>query len=197
MPRQGVPLRLDRALWRARTRRTGHQSDNPPPAPVGCSDQALGAAERLAATGSEVELVTPDRMVGQEVIGSLYPAYLEAFYRAGVRLTPDHRLQDVRRGPDGLVAVLRNEPVGETIERVVDQVVVEHGTVPNDELYLQLRAGSSNGGEVDLDAFVHAAPQRLTSNPAGCYPLFRLGDAVASRNIHAAMFDARRLALSI
>jgi 2,4-dienoyl-CoA reductase-like NADH-dependent reductase (Old Yellow Enzyme family)/pyruvate/2-oxoglutarate dehydrogenase complex dihydrolipoamide dehydrogenase (E3) component len=161
------------------------------------SDHALGAAERLAATGSQVELVTPDRLVGQEVIGTLYPAYLEAFYRAGVRLTPDHRLQDVRRGPDGLVAVLRNEYTGDTVERVVDQVVVEHGTVPNDEVYLDLRDGSSNGGEVDLDAFVHAAPQRLTSNPAGSYQLFRLGDAVASRNIHAAMFDARRLALSI
>jgi NADPH-dependent 2,4-dienoyl-CoA reductase/sulfur reductase-like enzyme len=161
------------------------------------SDQALGAAERLAAGGSEVELVTPDRMVGHDVIGTLYPAYLEAFYRAGVRLTPDHQLQDLRRGPAGLVAVLRNEYTGDTVERVVDQVVVEHGTVPNDEVYLELRKGSSNGGEVDLEAFVHAAPQRLTTNSTGRYQLFRLGDAVASRNIHAAMYDARRLALSI
>ena len=122
---------------------------------------------------------------------------MEAFYRAGVRLTPDHRLQDVRRGPDGLIAVLRNEYTGDTVERVVDQVVVEHGTVPNDEVYLELRDGSSNGGEVDLDAFVHAAPQRLSTNPPGGYQLFRLGDAVASRNIHAEVFDARRLALSI
>jgi 2,4-dienoyl-CoA reductase-like NADH-dependent reductase (Old Yellow Enzyme family)/thioredoxin reductase len=161
------------------------------------NDQALGTAERLAVSGSEVELVTPDRMVGQEVIGTLYPAYLEAFYRSGVRLTPDHRLQDVRRGPDGLVAVLRNEYTGDTVERIVDQVVVEHGTVPNDELYLELRDSSSNRGEVDLAAFVHAEPQRLATNPEGRYRLFRLGDAVASRNIHAAMFDARRLALSI
>jgi 2,4-dienoyl-CoA reductase-like NADH-dependent reductase (Old Yellow Enzyme family)/pyruvate/2-oxoglutarate dehydrogenase complex dihydrolipoamide dehydrogenase (E3) component len=161
------------------------------------ADQALGTAERLAATGAQVELVTPDRMVGHEVIGTLYPAYLEAFYRAGVRLTPDHRLHDVRRGPDGLIAVLRNEYTGDRHERIVDQVIVEHGTLPNDELYLELRDGSVNGGEVDLDALVHAAPQRLSTNSGGRYQLFRVGDAVASRNIHAAMFDARRVAMSI
>ena len=161
------------------------------------SEQALSTAERLAATGSLVEIVTPDRMVGQEVIGTLYPDYLAAFYRAGVTLTPDHRVQDVRRGTDGLIAVLRNEYTGETDERVVDQVVVEHGTVPNDDVYLELREGSVNGGEVDLEALVRAEPQRLTTNPAGRYQLFRIGDAVASRNIHAAMLDARRVAMSI
>ena len=47
------------------------------------SDQALSTAERLVALDSEVEIVTPDRVVGQEVIGTLYPAYLTTFYRAG------------------------------------------------------------------------------------------------------------------
>jgi hypothetical protein len=31
-------------------------------------------------------------------------------------------------------------------------------------------------------------------NPAGGYALYRIGDAVASRNIHAAVYDALRLA---
>ena len=35
------------------------------------SDQALSAAERLAADGSEVEIVTPDRLVGQAGLRSL------------------------------------------------------------------------------------------------------------------------------
>ena len=30
-------------------------------------------------------------------------------------------------------------------------------------------------------------------NPEGRYRLFRIGDAVASRNIHAAVYDAIRL----
>lgn len=160
-------------------------------------DQALSTAERLIEAGSAVEIVTPDRVVGHEVKGVLYPAYLEAFYRAGARLTPDHTLREVRRGDDGLVAVIGNDYTSETSERVVDQVVVEHGTVPNDEVYLELKDASANLGEVDLDALAAGAPQQLVNNPDGTYRLYRIGDAVASRNIHAAMYDARRIALSI
>jgi N-methyl-L-proline demethylase len=36
-------------------------------------------------------------------------------------------------------------------------------------------------------------PQDSTSNPAGKYQLFRIGDAVAARNTHAAIYDALRL----
>jgi len=161
------------------------------------SEQALSTAERLIAAGSEVEIVTPDREVGHEMSGNLYPAYLESFYRADVRLTPDHRLREVRRGSDGLVALLRNEYTCQYVERVVDQVVVEHGTLPNDDVYLELKDASTNLGEVDLDALVTVAPQRVSSNPDGRYRLYRIGDAVAGRNIHAAMYDARRLALSV
>ena len=161
------------------------------------SDQALSTVERLAARGSHVEVVTADRLVGQDVIGTLYPAYLAAFYRAGVRLTPDHRLREVRRHRDGLVAVLRNEYTGDSVQRVVDQVVVEHGTIPNDELYVELKAQSTNYGEVDLDALIHIKPRQVTTNPDGRYQLFRIGDATASRNIHSAFYDARRIALSI
>jgi hypothetical protein len=161
-------------------------------------DQALSTAERLLAGGSQVEIVTPDRLVGQEVIGTLHPAYLRNFYRAGVRLTPDHRVREIRRREGGgLLAVLRNEYTGECAERCVDQVVVEHGTLPNDELYIRLKAGSVNDGELDLDAFSRAAAQTLVANPAGRYRLLRIGDAVASRNIHAAVLDGRRAALSV
>ena len=80
---------------------------------------------------------------------------------------------------------------------MVDQVVVEHGTVPNGELYLGLRQGSSNGGELDLDAYLAGRPQTLVVDAAGAYQLFRIGDAVSSRNIHAAMYEARRLAMAL
>jgi hypothetical protein len=95
------------------------------------------------------------------------------------------------------VAVLRNEYTGEDIERVVDQVVVEQGTLPNDDVYVELKDGSTNGGALDLEAFARVESQRLQSDPDGRYQLFRIGDAVASRNIHAAVYDARRLALSV
>ena len=72
-------------------------------------------------------------------------------------------------------------------------MVVEHGTLPLDGLYHELRSDSANLGEVDLDALIANRPQQLTSNPEGTFQLFRVGDAVASRNIHAAIYDSLRL----
>lgn len=34
------------------------------------------------------------------------------------------------------------------------------------------------------------APEELVSNPAGSYLLYRVGDAVSSRNIHAAIYGS-------
>ena len=51
-----------------------------------------------------------------------------------------------------------------------------------------------NLGEVDYDALVENRSQALATNPEGAFQLFRIGDAVASRNIHAAIYDALRLA---
>jgi hypothetical protein len=36
-------------------------------------------------------------------------------------------------------------------------------------------------------------PQALRTNEAGRFQLFRIGDAVSARNIHAAIYDALRL----
>ena len=73
-------------------------------------------------------------------------------------------------------------------------IVVEHGAVPVDELYFELKAGSINLGEVDYDA-LHRRPAAdgRAAIPTARYRLFRIGDAVASRNIHAAVYDAIRL----
>ena len=152
----------------------------------------------MVAAGSSVEIVSPDRHVGQEVTGTAYPAYLKTFYEHGVRMTPDHRLVAVRRTADRRLEVeLSNDYTGTRTARVVDQVVVEYGTVPNDELYVGLREGSSNDGELDLDAYLGGRPQARVVNEAGRYQLFRIGDAVASRNIHAAIYEARRIAMTL
>ncbi len=160
------------------------------------TEDALSCAERLVAAGSSLEIVTPDRHVGHEVTGTAYPAYLGTLYAAGVRLTPDHRLRAVRRTADRRLEVdLWNDYTRTTTQRVVDQVIVEYGTVPNDEVYLDLVPRSSNGGEVDLEAYIGGRAQTIVSNPDGAYQLFRIGDAVASRSIHAAIYDARRIAM--
>jgi hypothetical protein len=94
---------------------------------------------------------------------------------------------------DLLAAVLYDEYASTFAERVVDQVVVEHGTLPADDLYFELKPASSNLGEIDLDALLAGRPQGKVNNPDSSFQLFRVGDAVASRNIHAAIYDSLRL----
>ena len=147
----------------------------------------------LAKRGSAVELVTPDRMIAHEVGATNYPVYLASFYSKGVTLTPDHRLRSIERDGNRLRAVLRNEYSDAEEVRVVDQVVVEHGTLPAAELYHELAPMARNEGQLDIDALIAGRPQSLAPNPAGEFMLFRVGDAVASRNIHAAIHDSLRL----
>ncbi|MGC1206555.1 MAG: hypothetical protein WA880_01225, partial [Ornithinimicrobium sp.] len=64
-------------------------------------------------------------------------------------------------------------------------------------LYFDLVAGSTNLGEVDQSALLEGRAQDVRTHPEGTYQLFRVGDAVSSRNIHAAIYDALRLCMAI
>jgi 2,4-dienoyl-CoA reductase-like NADH-dependent reductase (Old Yellow Enzyme family) len=153
------------------------------------TEDAFSCVERMVAAGSKVEMVSPDRHVGFEVTGLAYPSYLKFMYEHDVRLTPDHRLTAVRKVDGRLECTLWNDYTKSTNVRMVDQVVVEHGTEPMADVYFELRDASSNGGATDLDALLAGRPQPRGSG----FQLFRVGDAVASRNIHAAIYDSRRL----
>jgi hypothetical protein len=72
-------------------------------------------------------------------------------------------------------------------------VVVENGTVPLDGLFEELRAESSNNGSVDMDKLLAGQPQSAEQRKNGSFELFRVGDAVSSRDIHCAILDSRRL----
>jgi NADPH-dependent 2,4-dienoyl-CoA reductase/sulfur reductase-like enzyme len=151
------------------------------------------AAEFLARAGARVDLVTPERMVAPLIGNVNHPVYMRAFRQHNVGIVLNERLIAVRRDGNRLSATLHNEYANATEERRYDQVVVEHGTLPVDELYFALKPGSRNLGELDHVAFVAGRPQTLESNPEGRYRLYRIGDAVQSRNIHAAIYDALRL----
>lgn len=156
----------------------------------------MTAAELIALSGAKLEYVTPERMVAPDMGGMNYPAYIKTFSERGVKVTLFERLTAVKRQGNKLAAQLYNQYSKTTSERVVDQVVVEHGTVPADELYFALKPLSRNLGEVDYAAFVDVRPQTLVNNPDGRFQLFRIGDAVESRNIHAAVYDGLRLCLA-
>ncbi|GAA1989292.1 NADH:flavin oxidoreductase [Amycolatopsis minnesotensis] len=158
----------------------------------------MDAAEVLARGGAAIEYVTPERTLAPDVGSMNSPAYLKAFAEHGVRVTVAHRLRSVRRTGDGsLTATLSSDYADAEFERVVAAVVVEHGTLPNDDLYRDLLPRSTNLGEVDHPALLGLGPQRVVRHPGGRFRLFRIGDAVTSRNIHAATFDALRLCLPI
>jgi dimethylglycine catabolism A len=155
-------------------------------------EPAVAAAEILLARGAKVELVTPDRYTSQEVGPLNFPFRMKALYQGGAILTPDMRMRRVYREGNRLVAVLRNIYTAQEEEREVDQVVAEHGTRQRDRLYNELVPHSINLGEVDLEAFHKGRPWSIRNNERGAFVVVRVGDAVASRNIHAAIYDSLR-----
>ena len=158
------------------------------------ADAGLTVAEFIAGAGSRLEIATPERSLAPEVGGTNYPAYFRTLSERNAAISLNLRLERVSRAGNRLSATLFNEYDKSRRERLVDQVVVEHGTLPLDELYFALKPGSRNLGEIDHGALIANRPQGLVRNPDGGYALYRIGDAVASRNIHAAIYDALRLA---
>jgi 2,4-dienoyl-CoA reductase-like NADH-dependent reductase (Old Yellow Enzyme family)/thioredoxin reductase len=154
---------------------------------------ALQAADLISATGAAVEVVTPDRSFAPEVMAMNLVPYMRNLQKRNTTFTVTWRLISVVRDGNRLRATLGSDYGDVTRERLVDQVIVNHGTRPLDELYFELKPQSSNLGEVDYEALATGAPQQVSPNPDGRFRLFRIGDAVAARNTHAAIYDALRL----
>ena len=154
---------------------------------------AATCAEMLLERGAQAEFVTPDRSPVQELGHLTYPFHMRALYDGDAIVSADLRLHCIYREGNHMVAVLRNVYSGREEEREVDQVVAEHGTRPREALYLALKAQSSNLGELDLDGMAVGAPRPIVNNPDGRFQLYRVGDALVSRNIHAAIYDSLRI----
>jgi N-methyl-L-proline demethylase len=154
---------------------------------------ALMAAEVLAASGAKVEIMTPDRSFAPDVMGMNLVPYMRSLQKLDVTFTVTFRLEDVVREGNQLRALIGSDYGGVRKERLFDQVVVNHGTRPLDELYFELKPQSTNLGEVDYEALIAGHPQTVVKNAGGRFALYRIGDAVAARNTHAAIYDALRL----
>ncbi|WP_439153755.1 FAD-dependent oxidoreductase [Yoonia sp.] len=154
---------------------------------------ALQAAEKIAATGAKVEIMTRDRSFAPEVMAMSLTPSMRELQKRDVTFTVTWKLDAVRRDGNKLLATIGSDYGGVTRERLVDQVVVNHGTRPLDDVYFDLRPAATNLGEVDYEDLVAGHPQTVNRNPEGSYQLFRIGDAVAARNTHAAIYDALRL----
>jgi len=157
---------------------------------------ALQAAQTLTEAGATVEIMTPDRSFAPEVMAMNLVPYMRALQDRATTFTVTYRLLSVARMGNQLCATIGSDYLPTTRTRNFDQVVVNHGTLPLDGLYFELKPRSRNLGAVDHDALIAGRPQTLSGGPAG-FQLFRIGDAVEARNTHAAIYDALRLVKDI
>lgn len=153
----------------------------------------LQAAEFIARSGARTEIMTPDRSFAPEVMGMNLVPYMRSLQRLDTTFTVTYRLKAVERQGQELLATIGSDYSDLEKTRRVDQIVVNHGTRPLDELYFELQPLASNEGAVEYQDLIAGNAQRVVTNPEGRFQLFRIGDAVSSRNTHAAIYDALRL----
>jgi 2,4-dienoyl-CoA reductase-like NADH-dependent reductase (Old Yellow Enzyme family)/thioredoxin reductase len=158
---------------------------------------ALQAAEIAANAGAKVEIMTPDRTFSPEIMAMNLVPYMRSLQDKDVTFTVTRRLMGVERDGNKLKAKIGTDYGDHTDEKEYDQIVVNYGTLPLDDLYFDLKPHSSNEGAVDHDALIAGSPQTVKKNAHGTFQLFRIGDAVSARNTHAAIYDALRLVKDI
>ena len=157
-------------------------------------DQPAGVcAEVLAKTGCFVTMVTPDRAIAHDLGPTNSAVVLRALAKHNVNFECFFDLLKVEPNGNRKVATLQHVLTGEITERVVDHVVIENGVSPMEELYFGLKEHSKNLGQVDHEAMIGGKNPFITINTKGEFDLARVGDAISSRNIHAAIYDAIRV----
>jgi hypothetical protein len=153
---------------------------------------AMQAAQILADAGAQVEVMTPDRTFAPEVMGMNLVPYVRAMQGRQVTFTVMWRLLAAERAGNRLNALIGSDYGSQTRTAEYDQIVVNHGTQPLADIYFDLKPLSANLGAIDQEALVAGRPQPTGDGPPG-FALYRIGDAVAARNTHAAIYEALRL----
>lgn len=153
------------------------------------------AAELLKTSGANVSYASLDSQLAEELTYFERFSWKKRLRKLSVEPRFETSLLGVEREGNRLRADLFDEITRERSHILVDHVVVEQGSLPIDEVFTGLRAQSANDGTIDLNAFVQASPQPAMSTDG--FDLFRIGDAVSSRNIHSAMLDASRICLGL
>ena len=152
----------------------------------------LQAAEIAANAGCKVEIMTPDRTVSPEIMAMNLVPYMRALQNKDVTFTVARRLLNLSQNGNKLRAEIGTDYSSLKTFLEYDQVILNYGTLPVDELYFKLKPFSRNEGAVDYEALILGKSQKLNKNTDGKFQLFRIGDAVSARNTHAAIYDALR-----
>jgi 2,4-dienoyl-CoA reductase-like NADH-dependent reductase (Old Yellow Enzyme family)/thioredoxin reductase len=159
---------------------------------------AMQSAEVAIEQGSKVSFMTPDRLLSSEIMGMNLTPYLKNLQNKNISFLIGKRLLDVSIKGNKLNALIGSD-YDELFKyySTFDQVFVNYGTKPLDNLYFELLPLSKNMGEVNYEKFIFGYEQDIVNNKNSKFNIFRIGDAVSSRNIHAAIYDALRLLIKI
>lgn len=157
--------------------------------------EAASCAQFLAAKNSRVTLATIDDQVVAELGYAERAAHRKALYKNKIAIKTDLVLSEITKQGNRLTAVLSNDLTDEITTIETDQIVIERGTMPNNELFESLRVNSDNQGVTDIDALLALQPQPRRQEDG--HVVYRVGDAVSSRSLHAALLDAYRIAVAL
>tara|TARA_B100000963_G_scaffold4698_1_gene3572 strand:- start:683 stop:2722 length:2040 start_codon:yes stop_codon:yes gene_type:complete len=154
---------------------------------------ALQAAEIISDRGSNLEIITPERFFSPEIGGLNHVYFAKKFIDNNVSITINKRLIKILKKGNRLSAIIGSDYTDKINTKITSQVVVDHGTLPNAELYFELKKESKNYGEVDYKSLIKGKLKNIVKNKNGNYFLYRVGDAISSRNIHASIYDSLRI----
>ena len=159
---------------------------------------AMQSAEIAIEEGSKVDFMTPDRLISSEIMGMNLTPYLKNLQNKNITYSIAKRLLNVSIKGNKLNALIGSD-YDESFKynSTYDQVFLNYGTKPLDELYFNLLPLSKNEGEINYDNLIKGEQQNIIKNNNNKFNLYRIGDAVSSRNIHAAIYDALRLLVNI
>ncbi len=154
-------------------------------------NSSLVTADYLADNGSEVILNTPDPAIGMEAMRMEISPFMKRFYQKGIRMQVDNELVKIVKDKNRINVVLRNTHTGQQSIKEVDHFILEAGTLPNDKLFYKLNSLSLNRGVTELTAMVKGKAQPVFGGEG--FHLYRVGDAVNSRDAHCAILDSLRI----
>ena len=153
----------------------------------------LQAAEAIINKGSKLEIISPERFFYPDVGALNYVAYAKKFIENEVTISINKRLKTIETDGNRLSVILGSDYTNKIEKKKTSQIIIEHGTLPNSELYFELKKESKNLGEIEYNSLIKGKLKEKINNKDGKYFLYRVGDAISSRNIHASIYDSLRI----